>query len=365
MENTTATEGKKTKFQIILHGLWDSSFSISVISLILSLLILAALAVIYGANPLVVIGKLFEGALSGKSAIVYTLSQMAPLILAALAVYIPYKAGFFNIGGQGQIQVSALAAVLVTLYLEGSPFLIIPLALTAGIIVGMLAVLPPLLLKLKRGANEVTTTMMMTFVCTNLVYALVTTVFKDPKAFYGTTRSVPVIYHLPILPESFGMHIGIYLAVILSLLTAWVLKNTVAGKHLEAAGHNPDAAKVFGIKVNKIISFSVLAGAGCAGLAGGIQALGLTHRVAENWALPWGFAGLSVAFLGGNPIGIIPVAFILAIIETGARFMQAMTGVPSAILSIMQGVPVILFVGLSAWKRMREMKTATVSGVEE
>jgi len=365
MENATAIGSKKKKTNTALGKLLDSSFFISVAALLLSLLSLAGLAAIFGANPIEVIARLFEGALGGRRQLVFTLSQTTPLILSALAVYIPYQAGFFNVGGQGQIQVAALAAVLVTLHVNASPFVVILLALITGMVVAMIAVILPLFLKLNRGANEVTITIMMTFALTHLVYALVTTVFKDPGAFYGTTHAVPRGFRLPVFPEALGMHMGIYVAIIVALLAYWILKNTVGGTQLKAAGLNPTASKIAGIKVNKMIVFSVLAGAACAGLAGGIQVLGITFRVAEEWALGWGFAGISVAFLGRNPIGIIPVAFILATMETGARFMQATTGVPSAISNIMQGLPVVIFISLAAWQQLRAMKKASVSGGEE
>jgi len=349
----TIRKGKGSNF---IQWVFKSEFSISILSLLISLAILALMSLIYGADPLAVISSLFQGALRGKRSIVFTLMQMAPLILTGLAVYIPYKAGFFNIGGQGQLEIGALAAVFVTTNMKGSPFVVITVALLVSMAVGIVAVLIPLFLKVKRGANEVTTTIMMNFTCINLVYALVTSVMKDPKAFYGATRAVPAEYQLMAFPSATGVHIGVWLAVLIALIAAWLMKNSVIGFQLKAVGYNQQAGKTAGINVGKILKGSVIAGAALAGLAGGIEVMGVTFRVAEGWALPWGFAGVSVAFLGANPLGIIPVAFILAILETGARYMQAMTGVPSAMISIMQGIPVVLFVCLNSWLMLRKLK---------
>jgi len=360
MENTKTVDIRKKKTPWV--RLLDSNFAIPVLSVVLSLLALALLAAIYGANPITVIARLIEGSLGGPRQIVFTLAQTTPLILSALAVYIPYRSGFFNIGGQGQIQVAALATVLVTLNVNGHPAFVVPLAIVAGVVGGIVAVLIPLFLKLKRGANEVTTTLMMTFAWTHLVYALIVTVFKDPDAFFGTTRAVPREFRLPLFPESIGLHIGIYISIAVAIIAFWVLKNTTWGLQLKATGLNPAAAKVSGINTNKMTVSSVIAGAACAGLAGALQVLGVTFRVAEEWALGWGFAGISIAFLGGNPLGIIPVAFILASIETGSRFMQATTGVPSAIANVMQGLPVVIFIALTAWRSLRAMKTNSMGG---
>ena len=361
MENTKATVVKKKK-QNVFVKLADSNAGVPVASIILSLLMLALLSAIYGANPIEVIARLLEGSLGGTRQFVFTLAQTTPLILSALAVYIPYRTGFFNVGGQGQIQVAALASVLVTLHVGGPPAIVVPLAIIAGMAAAVVAVLIPLFLKLKQGANEVTTTLMMTFALTHLVYALVITVFKDPDAFFGTTRVIPRDLRMPIFPEAIGLHIGIYIAVIVAVAAWWILKNTTWGMQLKATGLNPQAAKVAGIKVNKMTISSVVAGAACAGLAGSIQVLGITFRVAEEWALGWGFTGISIAFLGGNPLIIIPVAFILASIETGSRFMQATTGVPSAISNVMQGLPVVIFIALNAWRSLRAMRANTLGG---
>jgi simple sugar transport system permease protein len=337
--------------------IFESDFSISILSMVISLVVLALMSFIYGANWWSVISSLFQGALSGKRSLVFTLMQMAPLILTGLAVYIPYKAGFFNIGGQGQLEIGALAAVVVATNMHGSPIVVIIMAFLAAMAIGVIAVLVPLFLKVKRGANEVTTTMMMNFACTNLVYALVTSVLKDPKAFYGASRSIPQAYKLAAFPASTGIHVGVWIAVLIAVAAAWLMKNSVMGFQLKAVGFNQEAAKAAGINVNRVLIGSVLAGAALAGLAGAIEVMGVTFRVAEGWALSWGFTGISVAFLGANPLGIIPVAFILAILETGARYMQAMTGVPSAMISIMQGIPVIIFVCLSAYSKLKKIQS--------
>jgi simple sugar transport system permease protein len=254
---------RKLKFKKFI---FESEFSISILSIVISLAFLALLSFIYGANWWSVICALFQGALSGKRSIVFTLMQMAPLILTGLSVYIPYKAGFFNIGGQGQLEIGALTAVVVATNLQGSPIIVILIALLAAMAVGVLAVLIPLFLKVKSGANEVTTTMMMNFTCTNLVYALVTSVLKDPKAFYGASRSIPPAFKLAAFPAFTGIHAGVWLAVLIAIAAAWIMKNSVMGVQLKAVGLNQEASKAAGINVNKVLIGSVIAGAALAGM---------------------------------------------------------------------------------------------------
>lgn len=347
-------KNKITFLQVI-----ESQYSMSFISIILSLTVLVVMSLIYGANPWEVLSSLFQGALSGKRAFISTVTEMAPLILTGLAVYIPLKAGFFNVGGQGQLQVGALMAVFVTTNITCAPVIGIVLGLLSAMLVGAIAVAIPLLLKLKRGANEITTTIMMNFACTNFVYGIIASIMKDPKSFYGATQSVPEGFRLPSLPVSSNIHIGVWIAVAISLIVAWYMSNTIGGIQLKAIGLNTEASKAAGLNIKRVLIGATITGAAFAGLAGGIEVMGVTNRVAEGWALDWGFTGLSVAFLGTNPIGIIPVAFILAVIETGARYMQAMTGVPSALISIMKGIPIILFLAMNAFARLRKMNQRT------
>ena len=350
------TDSLATRRQNILSMLLDSKLGISLLSIFLSLVVLAIFSLLYGANPFLVIRSLFIGAFNGELALALTLTQMAPLILTALAVYIPIKVGFFNVGAQGQLEVAALAAVFVGTNIVTNPFLAIVIMMLVAVSVGMLAVLVPLLLKVKRGTNEVTTTIMMNFACLNFVNALVTGTLRNPDAGYGTTRRIPVEYMLPSIPPGSRFHIGILICILIALGVGWYMKNAAGGIRLKAVGMNREAAAVAGINAKAVTFRAVLFGGALAGFAGGMQVIGVTQRVALGWSLPWGFTGLSIAFLAPSPEMIIVVALFMATLDTGSRFMQAMTGVPSPMVSIMQGVPVILFVVLSAYKRIRELK---------
>jgi simple sugar transport system permease protein len=341
-------EARRTISFKTFEWFWQSQLGISVLSLGLSVLLLLIMSLMFGAHPLYVLLYLFEGALKGQRSIVATLGETAVIILAGLAVLLPIRAGFFNVGGQGQIEIGALAAVVVATNLQGPPVAVILFALFTAMIAGALVVLVPLVLKLKRGASEVTTTIMMNFACIQLVHAMITGALKDPESFYGSTLAIQESYRLPLFPMALGTHAGVWVAFAIAVLIFLLMSRTVFGVQLKAVGSNPTAARATGISVNKVLICSVLLGAALAGLAGGIQAMGVTYKVAEGWSKTWGFIGIPVAFLGGNGLGVIPVAFLLAIMETGARYMQAMTGVPAAMVHVFQGIPVLVFICLTA-----------------
>lgn len=340
-----------------IFRVWESPVAVPAISLLVAFFTVAVMAMLFGVAPGALLGSLFEGALKGRFAMTSTIKETIPLALAGLAVYLPYRAGFFNIGGQGQLQVGAISAMIVVLNVNGPPFFVITLALLAAAVAGILAVTIPLLIKIKRSASEVTTTIMMNFACIQLVNALITGVMKDEAAFYGTTLPVPVIYRLPEFMLGVQMHIGVFLTLFLVAATYWLIQHTTFGLRLKAVGSKPSVALASGIEVNKVIVTAVLGGAAFAGLAGGIQALGVVYQVAEGWSKGWGFTGIPIAFLAANnALAIVPISFLFAILETGARYMQFMTGVPAALIHVFQGLPVLVFVALNAWRSIKVKK---------
>lgn len=333
------------------NRLWLALFSI-LGSLVAIALLVGAL---FQASPILVVTSLFEGAVQSRAAITRTVVEAVPILLAGLAVWIPFRAGFLNIGGQGQLVTGALVSVVIATRMDGPAIVVITVSLLGAMLTGAAGAIIPLLLKIRFGAHEVPTTLMMSFASLQLVYALMIGVLQDERIWYGGTHAVPEIYRLPAIPGT-SIHIGALIALIIALTTFWIVSRTVYGAHLTAVGYNRDAAIASGIRADRIMIKAVLSGAALAGLAGGIQILGVTGRVAEGWAKPWGFTGITVAFLGGNPVGAIPISGFLAILDTGARHMQTVTGVPSALVHLFHGIPVLAFVGLLAYRQLRAVK---------
>ncbi|AWC26029.1 ABC-type uncharacterized transport system, permease component (plasmid) [Aminobacter sp. MSH1] len=311
-------------------------------SLIVTMLVVAGLVELIGGSATSALSAMVEGVLGSRQAIVETVIEATPTALCGLAFLIPFKAGFFNIGAQGQLQLGALAAVFVTTAFTLPAPLMVVLAFAAAAAAGMLLIVPPLLLKTKRGASEVTTTVMLNFVAVEFVLAMVTGPMKQPDSFFAESALIPVEYRLPVIV----VHVGVFLAVAIVVIAGWILKHTVFGFRLEALGGNPGAAQALGMRTNITLTKAVLAAGAVAGIAGGIQALGVVFQVAELWAKPWGFLGILAALIGRSPVGVMFAALLLAGLETGGRNMQAMTGVPAALVFLLQALPVLLLLAV-------------------
>ncbi|WP_112323638.1 ABC transporter permease [Oceanibium sediminis] len=312
------------------------------VSLIATMLVVGLLAETVGRGGFEVLGAMISGAFGSWPAIVETIREATPIALCGLAFLIPFQAGFFNIGAQGQLQVGALVAVFITTTITLPAVLMIPIAMILAAVAGSLLMAPALVLKTHRGANEVTTTVMLNFVALEFVLMMVTGPMKEPGSFIAESVLIPEAYRLP----GTDLHLGVFMTVVIALALAWILKRTVFGFRLAAVGGNRSAADALGIRSNMTLAKAVLGAGAIAGLAGGIQALGVVFQVAELWAKPWGFIGILAALMGRTPVGVLFAALFLAGLEIGGRNMQAMTGVPAALVYMMQALPVIFYLAI-------------------
>ena len=189
-----------------------------------------------------------------------TLILTTPLILTGLAVAFAFRAGLFNIGGNGQYIMGSIAAVVVASELTGMPaWILIVLAMVAACLAGAVWAGIAGVLKATTGANEVISTIMLNY--TALYMGLYFFGTKGPlHSSDPANASIPVSNdvfadtRLPVFwgdPELQGLHIGIFIAVGVTALF-WVLLNrSTTGYEVRAVGFNPDAAEYGGISAGR------------------------------------------------------------------------------------------------------------------
>jgi len=251
-----------------------------------------------------------------------TLILTTPLILTGLAVAFAFRAGLFNIGGQGQYLVGSMGAVWVGSSFEGmSSLLHIVLAVAAGCLVGGLWAGIAGLLKATTGANEVISTIMLNWTAIYLgsyLFGLGGPLQNsDP-----TQQSIPVSNdvvpgaRLPVFwgdPELQGLHIGLFIALFATILFWILLNRSVTGYEVRAVGFNPDAAEYGGISAGRNYVKVMFVCGVLAGLAGALDVLGWQFRLATNdiQISQVGFFGIAVALLGRNTAGGTVIAALL------------------------------------------------------
>ncbi len=323
------------------------NFIIPLLAVVLSFAVGAVFIVIVGQNPLAVYSILFSQTLGSSYGIGQLLFKTTPLIFTGLSVAICFRAGLFNIGAEGQLQVGAFLTALVGIYTLRVPsFIEVPLLILAGMVGGGIWGFIPGYLKAKVGAHEVINTIMLNFIALALVSYFVTNVFNVP----ATVHTPPISPNgkLPrfdsFLPAFGGspVNVSIFVALAAAIFVWYYVDRTRYGYELRVVGLNPKAAEYGGISVSKNIILSMTLGGAIAGLVGTNFVMGYKYYFEEGFSSGIGFMGIAVALLGlNNPFGVILAALLFGMLDYGGLVINTM--VPKEIVSILQAI-VIIFV---------------------
>jgi ABC-type uncharacterized transport system permease subunit len=309
-----------------------------------AILIAASSPLIHGFDltlPLISYRALFLGAFGSFNGVVDTLVQATPLILSGLAVGIGFKAGLFNIGGQGQFLLGAVSATVAAIALNGSPAVVaIPVALLAGTAGGLAWGFIPGFLKAFTGAHEVVTTIMLNYVAIYVVAFIVSGPLRGEQVTFARTDTI-FSAGLPIILGRNG-HLGLLLAASAIPIAWWLLFRSTIGFEIRTVGANPEAARYAGMHPRWITVLTMSLCGLLAGLAGAVVVLGTVRYMPASFASSVGFDGIAVALLGrANPIGILFAGLLFGAMKAGAGLMQIQAGIPVQMVSVLQAI--ILF----------------------
>lgn len=283
---------------------------------------------------------LFGSAYSASEILV----KAAPLTLAGLGVAVAFRSGFTNIGAEGQLYMGAIATTFIATRLTGLPaWLMLPLCMLGGALLGGLWALIPGFLKARYGISEVINTIMFNYIGLGITGVLVQTVLKDPESYFPVSPTIPESAFLPVLLPKTRLHAGIFIALLCVVLVYILLFKTPQGFRMRAVGLNPRACRCMGISVTRNIVLSSLLSGGLAGLAGVCEVAGLQHRLLEGISPGYGYLAIIVALLGGSaPLGVLIAAVGVAALQVGSLSMQRAASVPASIASIIMGLVVLM-----------------------
>jgi simple sugar transport system permease protein len=274
-----------------------------------------------------------------------TLTYATPLIAAGLAVALPFRAGLFNIGAEGQIVLGAIFAGYVGFAIDLPIVIHVAAAIVAALIGGAIWAGIAGVLKAKTGAHEVIVTIMLNNVARFLiVYLLATSMFQRP----GRADPIsPFVYESAELPRFFAgtrLHVGFLLAILAAAFVWWLLERGTLGFRLRAVGHNPNAATTAGMSVTGTYTAVFLIAGALAGLAGASLALGTERHLTPGISGGLGFDAITVALLGrSNPWGTVAAGILFGALRAGGVTMQARTGTPIDIVLVVQAL-IVLFI---------------------
>jgi general nucleoside transport system permease protein len=307
-----------------------------------ALILLAALLALGGYDVAAALAALWRGSFgSGYAFFSATLVRATPLLLAGLAVALAFRAGVWNIGAEGQLLAGATGAIAATsLPLPGAVRL--ALALLFALVAGAGWALPAALLR-RRGVLEVISTIMLNFIALNLVGYLVRGPLQEPTHAYPQSETIDAAARLPRIAGS-RLHLGVGIALLAAIALGIVMRRSAWGFRVRAVGANARAAASAGlIDVPRVALEVFLVSGALAGLAGGIEATGVTYALYEGMSPGYGYTAIAVALLARlDPLLVAPSALLFGALEAGATAMQRDAGVPSAFVTVVEGSLVLL-----------------------
>jgi len=341
--------------RILLLQVLAPVFAIGFGAAVASLIILAI-----GKDPLAVYAVMIRFGLTRSDSLISILYKATPLIFAGLAVAVSFRAMVWNIGVEGQYYIGAFCAAYVGFAVRGLPAIIhLPLALLAAIGGGVAWALVPIVLKLRRGAHEVITTIMMNYIAAALLLYLIADVFRDPSQI-GTPRvrtpefpdsgrvpSLAPLAHLLGLqiPGLDRLNWLLPAAVLLCVLLTFLFGRTRFGYEVRAVALNPAAAEAAGIPNQRVQFLMFLLSGGLAGLVGLNDTLGFFGFLDIDFPKGLGFLGISVALVArNNPLGIILAALLFGFLDRGAQGLDFFSQVPKEVIFILQAVIILSIV---------------------
>lgn len=347
-----------------LYRLWRS-VSIPIFAVLFAAAIGAVILAVSGANPWEAYAALIKGSFGSMQAFGRTLEKATPLVFSGLAVAFAFKAGLFNIGAQGQLLFGAIVAAALGFGIQGLPAVIhAPLALLGGALAGALYGAIPGALKTYTGAHEVITTIMLNYVAINITDYLADGPWKDTTPGNIVART-PLIQDSARIPALGNIPIGFLIALVLGIVTWWLLWKTTLGFEIRTVGLNPHAARYSGIKVARTVILTMVLSGLLAGLGGAIETQGVVGRYQPGFNTGLGFDGITIALLGKtHPVGVIPAAILVGAMKAGSSQMQFSAGVAKEITDVIQAL-ILFFVAadmIVRWiLRMREEEEEKVT----
>lgn len=317
----------------------------SLIFVIFALILCALVFQLAGYNAPVTLWAVLDGAFLRSGAIEQSLRWALPLFITAVGVGISFRAGFFNIGAQGQFYVGAICAAFAAEAVKGGPaFLVIPTLLLAGMLGGALWALWPGLLRLRSGTDEVITTLMGNFMAGLLLVYVTSGPLKDPSGSgqQASSRPLDAAYRIS---DSLGLSPAIIAIAVVVGILMWLLVNrTSFGVLASLAGRNGTMVEWQGARLWKLGLSSFLISGALAGLAGTIEFMGPNGRIASGFLPAHGFTAILIALVANlSVLGTAVAAVFFGGLASAALYLPIMAGLPSAAIDIVNAA-IALFI---------------------
>lgn len=309
--------------------------------ILFGLLVSALLLVASGVKPSGLLNEFVVAIFSSKRNVAAVLSYAAPLTIVGLSAALAFKARFWNIGIEGQVIFGAIGATVVANYDIGPPALRLVIMALAAIFAGMLWIALPLFLKVRLQVNEIISTLLMNYIAFNLLLHLLYGPWKDPQSSFPNSKLFEDFERL--MPIGWqNLNLSVPIAVVLVLLSAWLLGMSRYGFLLNFVYANARMARALGVKIVGLTLLFALASGALSGFGGFIISTGIESRLTQSFFVGYGFSGILIAFLArNNPFAVVFFAVLIAVLMVAGQSLQVFYQIPFAMVQLIQAIIVI------------------------
>ena len=307
-----------------------------------------------GHDPFQAWSLLFRGAFGDAFSLQNTLQRAAPLMLTALAVAIPARAGLVVIGGEGALVLGGLAAAALPLGVPlpqnalGTAMLLVAAALAGAVWIAIAG-----WLRQWRGVNETISSLLLGYIAIALFKHFVEGPMRDPASLNKpSTRPLAEALRIgAIAPDSVlgDVHWGLALGLLLCLAAGLWLSFTASGFALKVVGGNARTARGVGLPTDRLIVLACALGGAAAGLAGAIEVAAVHTAANASVIAGLGYTGILVSFVARhNPWAIPPVAILFGGFAAAGSLLQRRMGLPDASVLVLQGFAFVFILAAEA-----------------
>ncbi|MGY3290228.1 ABC-type uncharacterized transport system permease subunit [Bradyrhizobium sp. LM3.2] len=332
--------------QLVLEKRAERSNTIALISPLiaigLTIVTMVILFAILGKNPLLALHAYFIAPLTDSYSLQEIAVKATPLVMIAIGLSLCYLANAWNIGAEGQFLIGAVAGSWIAVKTQGTDagVWVLPVMLVLAAAAGALYALIPAICKVKFGASEILTSLMLVYVADLFLDYLVRGPWRDPHGFnFPTTAEFDPVATVPLLIEGGRLHLGSIVALLVVAAVAILLGRTIKGFEIRVVGAAPRAARFGGFNSNQLVILTFAVTGALAGLAGIIEVAGPVGHLQPGISPGYGFTAIIVAFLGRlNPLGILIAGLFLALTFIGGEQAQITMKVPLDVTKVFQGI---------------------------
>ena len=340
MKKCKAKSLLKKSAKILVHPL---------IAIICGILVGAVVIFLAGENPLDVYVQMFQKSFLNIYYLLQTLTRSVPIIVCSLSVIISWKAGYINLGTEGQMIAGGFVGTIVAIYMPGPTYLVMAAAFIAAMATGAVLSLFSAFIFDKFGVSIVISTLMMNYAINYITNYFITFPLRDTGSSLAIqSKEIPVAMKLPRLVEGNTYNLGFIIAALLVAAITFIIFKTNFGYESKMTGLNPIFAQYGGIKKGRVMYSTMALSGMLAAVAGLLEIFGVKYRFLEGMftSTSYAWTGLMSGLISSlNPIGAFFVSIFLSGMQVGGTAIQRTTSIPLQVSTLIQAT-ITLFVSV-------------------